>query len=55
MAALDAYFFNKVDVTKDFEAMVNSITAEEVAKFATSLLKQGTKITVIMTAPEAGK
>lgn len=55
LAALDAYFFNKVDVTKDFEAMVNSITAEEVAKFATSLLKQGNKITVIMTAPEAGK
>ncbi|HIY88361.1 MAG TPA: insulinase family protein [Candidatus Bacteroides pullicola] len=40
------------DMTKDYEALVNGITAQDVAKFATDLLKQGNKLTVVMTVPE---
>lgn len=41
-----------IDMTKDYEALVNGITAQEVAAFATSLLEQGNKVTVVMTVPE---
>ena len=40
------------DMTKDYEALVNGITAQDVAKFAADLLKQGNKLTVVMTVPE---
>ncbi len=40
------------DMTKDYEAIVNGVTAKDVAKFAADLLKQGNKLTVVMTVPE---
>ena len=40
------------DMTKDYEAIVNGVTAQDVAKFAADLLKQGNKLTVVMTVPE---
>ena len=55
LGALNSYFYEKLDVTKDFEAIVNSITAADIAKFGADLLKQGNKVTVIMTAPEEKK
>ena len=41
-----------MDNTKDYEAAVNAITKADVQKFAADLLKQGNKITVVMTVPE---
>ena len=55
LGALNSYFYEKLDVTKDFEAIVNGITAADIAKFGADLLKQGNKVTVIMTAPEEKK
>lgn len=49
---LDEYFSTGIDNTQDYEAIVNSITAQDVQKFAADMLKQGNKITVIMTSPE---
>ena len=49
---LKEYFRNGVDNTKDYEAAVNAITKADVQKFAADLLKQGNKITVVMTVPE---
>lgn len=49
---LKEYFCNGVDNTKDYEAAVNAITKADVQKFAAGLLKQGNKITVVMTVPE---
>lgn len=49
---LKEYFCNGVDNTKDYEAAVNAITKADVQKFAADLLKQGNKITVVMTVPE---
>lgn len=49
---LKEYFCNGVDNTKDYEAVVNAITKADVQKFAADLLKQGNKITVVMTVPE---
>ena len=44
--------YTGVDMTKDYEALINGITAQDVAKFAADLLKQGNKLTVVMTVPE---
>ena len=44
--------YTGVDMTKDYEALINSLTAQDVAKFAADLLKQGNKLTVVMTVPE---
>ena len=52
---MDSYCFEQLDVTKDYEATLEGITAADVAKFAADLMKQGNKITVIMTAPEEKK
>ena len=40
------------DMTKDYEALINGLTAQDVAQFAADLLKQGNKLTVVMTVPE---
>ena len=44
--------YTGVDMTKDYEALVNGLTAQDVAKFAADLLKQGNKLTVVMTVPD---
>lgn len=50
---LDEYFYTGVDNTKEYEALVNSITADDVKNFASELMKQGNKVTVVMTVPES--
>lgn len=50
---LDEYFYNGVDGTKDYEAIVNGISADDVKEFAASMVNQGNKATVIMTVPES--
>lgn len=52
LGALNEYFANSVDKTKDYEALVNGITAQDIQKFATAILKQGNQATVVMTVPE---
>ena len=52
MNQMENYLVLGVDMTKDYEALVNSITAQDVAAFAKTLLNQGNKLTVVMTVPE---
>ncbi len=49
---MDEYLYTGVDNTKDYEKLVNSITAKEVQDFLAKLLKQNNEIQVIMTVPE---
>ena len=49
---LDNYFFTGVDNTKDYVETVNAISKADVQKFAAEMLKQGNKITVVMTVPD---
>ena len=41
-----------IDYTKDYETLVNSITAKDVQEFLAKLMKQNNEIQVIMTVPE---
>ena len=52
MSNIKEMLFSGVDMTKDYEALINSITAKDVATFASALLKQGNAVTVVMTVPE---
>ena len=52
MNQMEDYLVLGIDMTKDYEALVNSITAQDVAAFAKALLDQGNKLTVVMTVPE---
>ena len=52
---LDEFFYTGVDNTKDYEALVNSITAKDVKDFLDQLLKQKNEVQVIMTVPEETK
>ena len=52
---LDEYFYTGIDNTKDYEKIVNSITAKEVQDFLARLLKQNNEIQVVMTMPEEAK
>ena len=52
LGALNEYFANGMDKTKDYEALVNGITAQDIQKFAAAILKQGNQATVVMTMPE---
>ena len=49
---LKNFCYTGVDMTKDYVALINSITAKDVQDFAAGLLKQGNKVTVVMTMPE---
>ncbi len=49
---LKEYFYTGMDATEGYEELVNSITKQEVQKFAADLVNQGNKITVVMTVPE---
>ncbi|MCE9107919.1 pitrilysin family protein [Bacteroides pyogenes] len=49
---LDEYFYTGVDYTKDYEALVSSITAKDVQEFLAQLMEQKNEIRVIMTSPE---
>lgn len=52
---IDGYFYTGIDNTKNYEQIVNSITAKEVEDFMAQLLKQKNKIQVVMTVPEEAK
>lgn len=49
---IDEYLFTGVDMMKDYENLVNSITAKDIQKFANDLLKQKNEIEVSMVSPE---
>lgn len=50
---LDEYFYTGIDNNKGYEALINSITAKDVQKFAAQLLNQKNEIEVTMTAPDS--
>lgn len=49
---IDEYVFTGVNMMKDYETLVNSITAKEIQKFANDLFKQKNKVEVSMVSPE---
>ena len=49
---MDEYLYTGIDYTKDYETLVNSITAKDVQEFLAKLMKQNNEIQVIMTVPE---
>ena len=49
---IDEYLFTGVDMMKDHENMVNSITTKDIQKFADELLKQKNEVEVTMVSPE---
>lgn len=52
LGSIDEYLFTNVDMTKDYENMINSITTKDIQKFANDLLKQKNKVEVSMVSPE---
>lgn len=52
---IDEYLFTGVDMNKNYEAVLNSITAKDVQKFMNDLLKQKNQVEVIMVSPEKKK
>ena len=48
----DYFYYGGLDMTKGYTEMVNSITPQEIQKFASALLKQGNEIEVTMTVPK---
>ncbi len=49
---IDEYVFTGVDMMKDYEQIVNSITTKDIQNFASSLFTQKNKIEVSMISPE---
>jgi zinc protease len=45
------FFYYGVDLNKDYIDLVNSITAQDVQRFADELIKQGNEVEVTMTMP----
>ena len=52
LRAIDEYQFTGVDIAKNYEALINSITAKDVQKFAADLHNQKNQVEVTMTSPE---
>ena len=50
--SIDEYLYTGINPIKDYEQIVNGITAKDVQKFANELLKQKNQITVSMISPE---
>ena len=48
---LNDYFYYGMDMTEGYTDIVNSITAKDIQKFVSDLLKQGNEIEVTMTVP----
>ena len=51
MNNLNDYFYYGMDMTEGYTDIVNSITAKDIQKFVSDLLKQGNEIEVTMTVP----
>lgn len=52
MGSIDEYLFTGMNPVKDYEQMVNSITAKDIQKFADDLFKQKNEVEVSMISPE---
>lgn len=49
---INEYIFTGVNMMKDYENLVNSITAKDIQKFTNDLLKQKNEVEVSMVSPE---
>ena len=49
ISSLDEYYYTGIDFNADYLNTVNSVTADDVKAFATDLIKQGNKVTVVLT------
>ena len=49
ISSLDEYYYTGIDFNADYLNKVNSVTADDVKAFATDLIKQGNKVTVVLT------
>jgi len=49
---IDEYLYAGVDMNKDYENIVNSITVDDIRKFAASLFDQKNRSEIIMVSPE---
>lgn len=52
LQSIDEYLFTGMDPVKDYEQIVNSITAQDIQKFTDNLLKQKNEIEVSMISPD---
>jgi len=52
ISTLDEFYYTNVDFNAGYTDIVNSITANDIKNFASELIKQGNKVTVILTVPE---
>lgn len=52
MGSIDEYLFTGMNPIKDYEQIVNSITAKDIQKFADDLFKQKNEVEVSMISPE---
>lgn len=52
LGTIDDYLFTNVDMTKGYEAMLNSITTKDIQNFATSIFSQKNEVEVTMISPE---
>lgn len=52
MNNLNDYFYYGMDMTEGYTDIINSITAKDIQKFVSDLLKQGNEIEVTMTVPD---
>lgn len=52
MGSIDEYLFTGMNPVKDYEQIVNSITAKDIQKFADDLFKQKNEVEVSMISPE---
>lgn len=52
LGAIDEYLFTGVNRESDYEKIVNSITAQDIRKFADNLFKQKNEVEVSMISPE---
>ncbi len=49
ISSLDEYYYTGIDFNADYLNIVNSVTADDVKAFATDLIQQGNKVTVVLT------
>lgn len=49
ISSLDEYYYTGIDFNADYLHIVNSVTAADVKAFATDLIQQGNKVTVVLT------
>ena len=52
LQSIDEYLFTGMDPVKDYEQIVNSVTAKDIQKFTDDLLKQKNEIEVSMISPD---